>query len=309
MTQLLVSIGDVGRNCPYCRFPLKQSTMAERCDVCGAMHHTDCWNDGGGCAVVGCRNGPAKVPATPTTAAPQAGAWAAPTAQHALSLAEPPGYPGAAPNAPPAPPWATSGSGYPTPNQAPRGGIHLSARTLLLLVVVAVAGITTGALATGGAFSNRSTDTQQTGAQHGRSTGTSLPGVNPTPTPTEATRDRSEIMSLLGNYQTAYSAHDVNGLAQIFTAGVVRHGLAATGCAVSRGQHAVLANYASQFEQGSGTYRLVDLTAGDIKLRGTDRAHVNANYEITPGGTGYVNFTFAALDGRWKISQVYATCH
>jgi hypothetical protein len=54
MTQVTVEPADVGRNCPYCRFPLKQETTAARCDACGALHHGDCWNDGGGCSVVGC---------------------------------------------------------------------------------------------------------------------------------------------------------------------------------------------------------------------------------------------------------------
>ena len=49
---------DTGRSCPYCRFPLKDGQDTETCSACGAVHHGDCWLEGGGCAVVGCSNGP-----------------------------------------------------------------------------------------------------------------------------------------------------------------------------------------------------------------------------------------------------------
>lgn len=54
MTRVSIADDDVGRSCPYCRFPLKQAIEAEQCDVCGALHHEDCWSDGDGCAVFGC---------------------------------------------------------------------------------------------------------------------------------------------------------------------------------------------------------------------------------------------------------------
>jgi len=48
---------EAGRSCPYCRFPLKQGSQAASCPECGALHHTDCWEEGR-CAVVGCAGGP-----------------------------------------------------------------------------------------------------------------------------------------------------------------------------------------------------------------------------------------------------------
>jgi len=57
VSQISVTAEETGRTCPYCGFPLKQGIAAERCDDCGAIHHEDCWNDGGGCAVVGCGGG------------------------------------------------------------------------------------------------------------------------------------------------------------------------------------------------------------------------------------------------------------
>jgi Prokaryotic RING finger family 1 len=45
---------EAGRPCPYCRFPLKVGVSAERCPSCGAVHHDECWLEGGGCAILGC---------------------------------------------------------------------------------------------------------------------------------------------------------------------------------------------------------------------------------------------------------------
>jgi hypothetical protein len=39
--------------CAYCHVELDRET-APRCPVCGAVHHADCWDENGGCAVLGC---------------------------------------------------------------------------------------------------------------------------------------------------------------------------------------------------------------------------------------------------------------
>jgi hypothetical protein len=54
-----------GRSCPYCRFPLKQGAPVQTCPACHASHHADCWNDNGGCAVLGCAAAPGVSPAAP----------------------------------------------------------------------------------------------------------------------------------------------------------------------------------------------------------------------------------------------------
>lgn len=59
---------ETSRTCPYCRFPLKDGVPALRCDLCQAVHHEDCWRDGGGCATYGCPNGPGKDPPPPDPA-------------------------------------------------------------------------------------------------------------------------------------------------------------------------------------------------------------------------------------------------
>ncbi len=58
---------DTGRPCPYCRFPLKEGVPIVECDVCGSLHHLDCWSDNGGCAVVACAGGPSAGGARPET--------------------------------------------------------------------------------------------------------------------------------------------------------------------------------------------------------------------------------------------------
>jgi hypothetical protein len=58
-----VAAGDhVGRKCPYCRFPLKSGIRAMECGACHAIHHLDCWQDNGGCTVMGCAWAPGKTP-------------------------------------------------------------------------------------------------------------------------------------------------------------------------------------------------------------------------------------------------------
>jgi len=297
MTGVITAAADVGRSCPYCRFPLKEGTAAERCDSCGALHHEDCWNDGGGCAVFGC---PQAGKAAVAAAVPQAGSAGAvqqpgmpafaqaPATQVYPGYGAPPGYP---PSQPPLPPPPRSH------NQT----------VLLVAVIIALLGIGTGVAVATGALSG---STQPTGSTIPITTTTrgTAPAVPAGPTPAEQTGDRQAIMGVLSAYQSAYSDHDLSGLSNIFAPGIDRHGLAAGGCTVSRGRDAVLADYQSQFEEGSGSYQLVGLSANEIQLDGTTRAHLDSHYQITPGGSGYVNFKFAELGEGWKISEVYATC-
>ena len=44
--------------CAYC-FKSLDPNGAPRCPMCHAAHHTDCWNDNGGCAALGCTAAPA----------------------------------------------------------------------------------------------------------------------------------------------------------------------------------------------------------------------------------------------------------
>jgi hypothetical protein len=56
----------VGRNCPYCRFPMKEGAEITVCPTCGSQHHTECWNDNRGCAITACASGPGFASAPPS---------------------------------------------------------------------------------------------------------------------------------------------------------------------------------------------------------------------------------------------------
>jgi hypothetical protein len=283
MTRVIATREDTGRTCPYCRFPLKEGSPAERCDACGSLHHEDCWTDGGGCAVLGCS---------------QAGAAGAANAApgghrpHAANVTA--GYPGTA--------TASPGHAPPSARTKPR----FSNQAILIAAgVIAFLGIGTGVVvATSGSSSPHDAGPAIA------TTSTSAPGAagSSQPTPAEEASDRQAISQILSTYQQSYSDHDLQGLSSIFSPGILRHGLAASGCVVSRGQRAVLDDYESQFAQGSGSYRLTGLAPDEIAMDSKSRAHLHANYVISPGGTGFVNFRFAEIDNEWKVSEVDATC-
>jgi len=77
MAELVVSEAAAGKTCPYCRFPLKSGITAESCDSCQTLHHQECWEEGGGCAVFGCANNAATAR---SAAPPQQPQGVAPTA-------------------------------------------------------------------------------------------------------------------------------------------------------------------------------------------------------------------------------------
>lgn len=84
MATITISSDEAGKTCPYCRFPLKSGGRAERCDACGTVHHEECWEEGGGCAVLGCRNAGAARSATSVVPAAAYAASASPAASAAL---------------------------------------------------------------------------------------------------------------------------------------------------------------------------------------------------------------------------------
>jgi hypothetical protein len=55
--------------CAYCQTEMDRITAA-RCPDCDAVHHQDCWQDNGGCAVLGCAAGPDATAPDQTTSAP-----------------------------------------------------------------------------------------------------------------------------------------------------------------------------------------------------------------------------------------------
>jgi hypothetical protein len=66
---------EVGKTCPYCRFPLKPGEAVITCPACKLPHHADCWTENRGCTTYGCRGGAGVVggAASPTGHAPHPG--------------------------------------------------------------------------------------------------------------------------------------------------------------------------------------------------------------------------------------------
>jgi TM2 domain-containing membrane protein YozV len=48
--------------CPYCRGPVLAEDVPVVCNGCGAPHHSDCYEENGGCTVFGCACAPPEEP-------------------------------------------------------------------------------------------------------------------------------------------------------------------------------------------------------------------------------------------------------
>jgi len=48
----------IGKTCPYCHFPIKHEEAVTVCPSCRMPHHTECWQENGGCTVLGCASAP-----------------------------------------------------------------------------------------------------------------------------------------------------------------------------------------------------------------------------------------------------------
>ncbi len=44
--------------CVYCHVPIKTETLVVRCPMCRTIHHPECWKEGRGCGVFGCKKAP-----------------------------------------------------------------------------------------------------------------------------------------------------------------------------------------------------------------------------------------------------------
>lgn len=257
---------------------------------------------------------PTNTPAMPTPKGP-APAGPTPAASQPRLMPTPagPALPRSAPPAPPSAPAqpASNAISYTSHATIARrrtyGTVALAAITIL--VVGAAVVVATGALSSGAKASARPPHARSVVRKALTATAVVSSTVDEhSPSVGEQASDRGEIISLLDQYQGAYSGHNVSTLAKLFSAQIVRHGLAAGGCTVSRGRNAVLADYESQFQEGSGSYILVGLSAGQVQFENGTQAHLDGHYQITPGGSGYVNFKFTDTKEGWRISEVFATC-
>ena len=186
---------EAGRVCPYCRFALKQGAEVVECGACHAAHHTDCWEDNGGCAVMGCPG------------APRAAAGAA-------APASPPPPPRTPPPPPPPPPRTYAQPpppNYPPPNAAPpplasRGAAGWRTPSVFAGAVIVLAlAITGGAVAL--VVSNNN---QQSGANVPAPTVTVSPP--PAPTPPAAPETPPPGAGILPNVDEATMEADITDL-------------------------------------------------------------------------------------------------
>jgi hypothetical protein len=125
-----------GRNCPYCRFPLKAGGAVHHCPSCHAVHHTECWQENGGCAIASCASGPSSHPML-----------TAPTVVHTpvvapMPVAAPTTVTGAWPTAPPAAYPGAVGPPPPAPAVTARR-VSLGAVVIVAAVLIALGGSAT----------------------------------------------------------------------------------------------------------------------------------------------------------------------
>jgi hypothetical protein len=286
MADRLATPEDVGKPCPYCRFPLKEGVPVHACESCGSIHHAECWTDGGGCAMFGCAGtGTAGLAAQPS--APVTQAYVAPPVYQAAPPAR------VAYTPPP-----------PEPQQKPAKSLGTSPRTIALAAIVALAGIAAGVTVASGSLSSSGHHTVTVVTVHQAKGTTGATAI----TPAEERQKRGAVVGVLDAYQRDYTNHSASGLDSIFAEKIKRHGLSGAGCSVVEGRQPVLEDYEQQFNDGTGTYTLLGLTPNQVQLSGPNDAEVHSHYEISPGGSGFVNFKLAANGNEWKISEVYATC-
>jgi hypothetical protein len=158
----------------------------------------------------------------------------------------------------------------------------------------------TGGLAAAFAHTGSNPASTTTGALSSPTTGT--------PQSTQASA--AAIISALDSYQADYSSANVEGLGNLFSEDVERHGLAAGGCATVRGKDKVLAQYRSQFAGGPLAYRLVGLSPANLTFSSPTSALVHTTYSIaTSHNSGPISFWFANQAGKWLLTKIVATCH
>lgn len=193
-TSRAASPEDVGRSCPYCRFAFKQGTDIVACGDCHAAHHADCWDDNGGCAILGCASAP------PSTA------HSGPTVRHPVAAGPATG------GVPPAqPPVAAQ---PPAPAPPARQGLGTT-MVVACIVALLAAGVAIAAVATRSpdpppTSSDTTTgEAPGTGIDGGEGTGTD-PEVSPPPPPPPASgalkvvRAHFEYLGS-GEYQRAFN--------------------------------------------------------------------------------------------------------
>jgi hypothetical protein len=134
------------------------------------------------------------------------------------------------------------------------------------------------------------------------------PGTSPS---ASAAASHAAILSVLREYENAYSKASAAAMSSLFTGDVVRHGLQAGGCSTEIGKRAVLDAYESQFSQnGPVQYQLAGLGVGDVQLQEEGKARVETEYSIVAAdNSGPIGFALVEPGNGWQIAEVDATCN
>jgi hypothetical protein len=101
--------------CPYCRTPWT-ATDSGRCPSCGVVSHRDCWEEYGGCSVVGCASAP-RDQVQPAAVAYDQAAASQPQASYGQAAYGQAAYGQAAAAQPAAAPSGIPASWYPDPSR------------------------------------------------------------------------------------------------------------------------------------------------------------------------------------------------
>jgi hypothetical protein len=184
------------RACPYCRFPLDEGAAITECPSCHAVHHRDCWEENGGCAVALCASGPSGVTATQPQAPPPAPALPPPPPQAPPSGQLPPPPPPAVPTrlGQPPPPPRTPASPPVAVRERSYTGLLIVALVILVLGGGAAAAVVlthrSGSSTTPTAASTPASSAGQEQPHHFH-----VPSPRPQPSPTAlARRDISQTL-------------------------------------------------------------------------------------------------------------------
>lgn len=285
MTTIQVIQSDADKSCPYCRFPLKVGITAEQCDSCSALHHEDCWHEGGGCAIFGCVN----------NAASKGGSAAAPAGK-----AQKPPIPSLTPAPAPTPAPAAAGAGTSRALLAAAVVLIITLATALIVVVVN----TSGSDAPEPAPVSAAPPTEIEDPEPAEDVGA---------TASERAQAKRDIASVLSDHEEAYSNDDENTLTSGLTSDVVRTGQDSGGCQTASGRSEVTAALASNFS-GFTTYTLSGARSSDVKLIENSygeltKATVNARYQVDGSQEKFkIRFVLENGDGDWQISKISSFC-
>ena len=196
------------------------------------------------------------------------------------------------------PPPATPPPARPAPaERRGRGGVI----TLVAVVgVVLLLGVVAGILAATGAFSSGSKTEAATTAGGGLG-----PPSTVDTTPTTSTRSAAvsgaDVRAVLRRYESAYTAHDANGLRTLFTPTFTRK----NGSAPAKGIGGAMAEYRAQFKQFPNS--VYQLNIVDVKP-GPNDASAAALYKIDNAGAapsqGSIGFHMSRVGDAVKIDAI-----